>query len=281
VENILVIVANKINIINIVMNDCDKGFSIFDENGLMVGNPLSHEYYKIYCVLIGKRAMSWIYYPFLFFSSPKQLMEIVKIGLLAEHQGLKYLDLNIIMPDNEKYVIVYKDPKYEHNAYLMAYLDHLNKKPKNFIERLTYTWLRQDLMKTPKKQSRGLYLFLYYQKNGFTESMKKAFKVASTTKNTNGKHLSTELESKYRFVKEYDNFADFNAKLKLAQEKGRLLKKQLSKDPAFIKFMKATPKRDFVFPMDQALKTGVLTPEMLAEIKNFTKQHKIRYHLSL
>ena len=252
---------------------CDKGSIIFDEKGLIVGTPLSHEYYKIYCILTGKRIISLIYYPFLFFSSPKQLMEIVKIGLMAEHRGLKYLDLNIIMPDNEKFVIVYKDPKYENNAYLLGYLDSLNKKPKTFLERLTYTWLRQDLMKMPRKQTRGLYLFLYYQQNGYTEPMKKAYN-AKHKSNTKPQNLSAELELKYQFVKEYDNFADFNAKLKIAQEEGSKLKKKLAKDPGFDKFKKTVQTRDFVFPMDKALQSGVLTPEMLAEIKNFTKQLK-------
>lgn len=245
---------------------CQKGSQIFDENGLIVGTPLSHEYYKIYCILMNKRQISWIYYPFLFFSSTKQLMEIMKIGIMAEKQGLKYLDLNIIMPDNEKFVIVYKDPKNETNAYLLGYLDSLNKVPKNFMERLTYTWLRQDLMHIPKKQSRGLLLFLYYR--GFSTPMKKAYKGAPSPQ------LVDELKQKYQFVKEYDNFADFNAKLKKAQEEGTKMKKKMLTEKGFATFRKNTPVRDFVFPMDQAMKTGAVTPDMLQEINAFKKTIK-------
>jgi len=254
---------------------CQKGSVIFDENGLIVGSPLSHEYYKIYCILMNKRSVAWIYYPFLFFSSSKQLMEIVKIGLLAESKGLKYLDLNIIMPDNEKYVIVYKDPQYETNAYLLGYLDSLDVKPRNFLERLAYTVLRQDLMQIPKKQSRGLYLFLYYQKNGFTPAMNTAYKKNSKNNNENNTNvnmpLSEELENKYRFVKEYDNFADFGEKLKIAQKKATEIKKKLLKSPDFQKFKEKTQIREFVFPMDQAMKTGQITPEMSDEIAQFKK----------
>ncbi len=260
---------NNLTFLSDANDYCQKGSVIFDENGLIVGSPLSHEYYKIYCILTGKRSIAWIYYPFLFFSSSKQLMDIIKIGLLAESKGLRYLDLNIIMPDNEKYVIVYKDPQYESNAYLLGYLDSLDLKPKNFIERLTYTVLRQDLMEIPKKQSRGLYLFLYYQKDGLTAAMKTAYKKTNKSRDLS---LSEELESKYKFVKEYDNFADFNEKLKTAQKKAGQLKKDFIGSADFKKFKDKTPIRDFVFPMEQAVKTGQITPEMTEQIKQF-KEH--------
>ena len=114
-----------------------------------------------------------IYYPFLFFSSPKQLMDIIKIGLLAEKNKLNYLDLKITMPDKQKYVLVYRDKNDLNKAYLRAYLSTF--KPNNFIERLTFTWLRHHLSGVASGPARGNYLFLYYH-YGFPKEMKSAYR---------------------------------------------------------------------------------------------------------
>ena len=64
----------------IPLSSCQRGEFIFNKKGLIVGSPLSHEYYKIYCLLMNKGPkIIEIYYPFLFFSSPQQLMDIIKI----------------------------------------------------------------------------------------------------------------------------------------------------------------------------------------------------------
>ena len=145
-----------------ILENCQKGQSIFDQRGLLVGTPLTHEYYKIYCLLQRKgKDIQQIYYPFLFFSSPQQLMDITKIGLLAEKKGLKYLDLGISMPDQQKYVFVFLDDDVLENTYLLGYLYSLDLKHKNFADRLKLTWIVNHLKNTPAETAMGNYKFLY------------------------------------------------------------------------------------------------------------------------
>ena len=251
----------------IPLSSCRRGEFIFDKKGLIVGSPLSHEYYKIYCLLMdeGPQIIE-IYYPFIFFSSPEQLMDIIKIGLLAEEKQLRYLDLNITMPDKQKYVMLYKTPSNSEKAYLMAYLSSL--KPKNFIERLSFTWLRNHLSNLPSNAARGNYLFMYYRR-GFPIIMRKAYRKKYGSDLPN---LVDEIERRYQFVKEYDNFTDFKAKLAEAQRLGKKLEKKIRSNVGFEKFKKVAKMKPFIFPMDEATKTGVLTPEMKKEIDMYRKK---------
>ena len=249
------------------LNLCQKGEFIFNQKGLITGSPLSHEYYKIYCLLMKKGAkIIEIYYPFLFFSSPKQLMDIIKIGLLAEKNKLNYLDLNITMPDKQKYVLVYRDQRDLDKAYLTAYLSTL--KPKNFIESLTFTWLRHHLSGVASGISRGNALFLYYR-HGFPTVMKKAY---WKKYKRDLPHLIDEIKRRYEFVKVYDNFADFNKKMKEIRRKGKELEKKLRSSQGFEKFRKSVKVKPFIFPMEKAIKAGVLNKEMENEIQEFRKK---------
>jgi len=270
---------NLMSLLSDNLDACQQGESIFNDKGLIVNAQITHEYYNIYCLLNGKgRKIQQIYYPFLFFSSPRQLMDIAKIGLLAEKKGLKYLDLGITMPDKQKWIISYLDENIKANALLLAYLKTLNLKPKNFQERLTYNWLKNDLMGTPTKTSIGIYKFNYYQRDGFTPEMKRAYQKKygymgqnNKQKNTTDNNIIEELKQKYQFVKDYDNFTDFKKKLSVAKKDGITLKKKLLADPDFIKFKETIPVKKFKFPLKEAKNTGVLDRKMLREVDQFQK----------
>jgi len=182
------------------------------------------------------------------------------------------------MPDKQKWIISYLDENIKANALLLAYLKTLNLKPKNFQERLTYNWLKNDLMGTPTKTSIGIYKFNYYQRDGFTPEMKRAYQKKygymgqnNKQKNTTDNNIIEELKQKYQFVKDYDNFTDFKKKLSVAKKDGITLKKKLLADPDFIKFKETIPVKKFKFPLKEAKNTGVLDRKMLREVDQFQK----------
>jgi len=253
-----------------LLENCQKGQSIFDYRGLLVGTPLTHEYYKIYCLLQGKGGdIQEIYYPFLFFSSPKQLIDITKIGLLAEKKGVQYLDLGIDMPDQQQFVIIFLDETVLENAYLLGYLHSLGLKSKNFTDRLKLNWMANHLQNTPSVTATGNYKFLYYRWDGMSPELKKAYRLQFPRKSPN---IIEEIERKYKFVKEYDNFADFKKKLAQAKKDGTKMLKELRSEKGFQEYQKKHQVRPFKFHLSEAKKTGVLTPDMLQEISLF-QQH--------
>ena len=253
-----------------ILENCQKGQSIFDQRGLLVGTPLTHEYYKIYCLLQGKGSdIQEIYYPFLFFSSPQQLMDITKIGLLAEKKGLQYLDLGITMPDQQKFVIIFLNDNILENAYLLGYLSSLGLKPKTFADHFKLTWMINHLENIPAKTAMGNYKFLYYRRDGMSPEMKKTYRIQFPRKSPN---IIEEIKRKYQFIKDYDNFADFKKKLAHAKKDGTKMLKELRSEKEFQEYQKKHQVRPFKFPLSDAKKTGVLTPDMLQEISLF-QQH--------
>jgi hypothetical protein len=264
----------KVNIIP--LQNCQGGEYIFNEYGLIVGSRLNHEYYKLYCLIMNKGSkIVDIYYPFLFFSTPEQLMEIIKIGLLAEKEKLHYLDLNMKMPDKQEYVLVYRDPKDLENAYLRAYLFKKGSKllktqdsnKDALLKRMSFTWLRNHLSHLPHKISKGTLLFIYYR-YGFTDKIMEAYRKLYSE---DLKNFKEEINRRYEFILDYDNFADFNKKMVIAKQMGLKLKKTMRLEPEFEKFKKTVKVKEFIFPMEEAMKTGILTKEMLDQIKIFKK----------
>lgn len=248
------------------LDSCHQGEFIFNSKGIPQVSPIKHEYYNIYCLLNNKGAKIYgIYYPFIFFSSPNQLFDIVKIGLLAEKNKLKMLDWNEIMPDKEKFVIIYNDYKDEENALLYAYLSQIN--TKNLIEKMTYNLLIKKLTKIPNSMIKGQNLFLYYRK-GLSPSAKKSYHKKYPEELPDFKE---EIERRAKFIKDYDNFKDYKEKEAQAKSKVNELEKKLRSSPKYQQFKKKVKTKEFVFPIDKIEKTGLITKKELNDIKKSIK----------
>lgn len=192
------------------------------------------------CIINNQIHVSFMHYPLIMAPSREKLMKHIDLFKKAEKVGVKliYSDDNIKSKDRN--VVVFKNVKYQNSAILYSYLVRMYKGLDPFHE---INYILNKLMGYDEEYNKNYYLRKYIN---FMIPAKLKHKVEKINNNIELSQKKKYIK-KYKLIKSYDNFRDFDKKFEDVKIKAKKMFEEIVRSQKFINYAKNIKIHKFKF----------------------------------
>ena len=236
------------------------------------------DYLKINCILNDSLKLEYgVIYPQIFSSTKEKYLEKIKMFILADKKGLKYLPFEIIKkssinPVQQKVILIFKDKNFEravlYKLFYQIISSSISDSP-NFYNEYILQYL---------KGYSNDYIKRFFMRYYIINIIPRFFEKEYTKIIGDYKFINEERYMKlYNLAKNYDNFELFDEFYNDISLKSRIKMDEMSNSSKFKKALKTTEPLPFKFTIKNSISKNPLYQLVESDIKKYAK--KIGYNL--
>lgn len=225
------------------------------------------------CVNNNKINLAGIYYPLLLSeSNPDRFLKKIKVAIDAKKNNLNFINIMPKLNSQEYPIVIFDDNENNYNksvlyAYIALKYDKELSKSMNPIDYILHNLKYNDIHYND-----------YYYMNRYINLIVPEILPEKTMKIMENPNITQKQKymAKYRLIKKYDNFKDFNKRYKnIKAEAGKILEKtKKSKD--FINYIKTVKTHKFDFTIKQSVGDNPLYKLIKPSVENYAKKLNVK-----